>query len=75
MVVVAVAMVELAGCGAGALLEEGQRRMRSLFWRLRAEMRRQVSKGRARKRQRFSFRYDPLSYALNFDDGCYGFFC
>ncbi|MQL93787.1 hypothetical protein Taro_026443 [Colocasia esculenta] len=74
-VAMAVAMVvELVGCEHGALLEECKRRLRSLFWRVRAEIRRQVGRERSR-RQRFSFHYDAFSYALNFDDGCSGFFC
>ncbi|MBA0592628.1 hypothetical protein Gorai_009603 [Gossypium raimondii] len=44
----------------------GKRKLRSLFWRVRAEIRRQV-KGRTSK-QKFSFHYDPFSYALNFDN-------
>ena len=28
-----------------------------------------------KERTDFSFCYDPLSYALNFDDGNFGFFC
>ncbi|KAK8265066.1 hypothetical protein V6Z11_D12G153600 [Gossypium hirsutum] len=44
----------------------GKRKLRSLFWRVRAEIRRQV-KGRTSK-QKFSFHFDPFSYALNFDN-------
>ncbi|RRT39420.1 hypothetical protein B296_00057222 [Ensete ventricosum] len=57
---------------AGVVLGGGKRRFKSLYWRLRAEIRRQLAKGRESK-QRFSFHYDPYSYALNFDDGCSGF--
>ncbi|PKU64575.1 hypothetical protein MA16_Dca015105 [Dendrobium catenatum] len=41
-----------------------RRLVRRIYWKLRAEIRR-----RSEKRQRFSSRYDPFSYALNFDDG------
>ncbi|KAL9378767.1 hypothetical protein Peur_030102 [Populus x canadensis] len=45
----------------------GKRKLRSLFWRIRAEIRRQVKSSKSK--QRLSFNYDPFSYALNFDDG------
>ncbi|KAG6767742.1 hypothetical protein NC652_018331 [Populus alba x Populus x berolinensis] len=51
----------------------GKRKLRSLFWRVRAEIRRQVKSSKSK--QRLSFNYDPFSYALNFDDGNFGFFC
>lgn len=50
----------------------GKRRCRSLYWRVRAEIRRQV---KGRSKSRCSFKYDPFSYALNFDDGGSAFIC
>ncbi|KAK8607924.1 hypothetical protein V6N13_023368 [Hibiscus sabdariffa] len=41
----------------------GKKQCRSIFWRMRAALRR-------RSKQQLEFRYDPSSYALNFDDGC-----
>ncbi|KAK8664762.1 hypothetical protein V6N13_084538 [Hibiscus sabdariffa] len=41
----------------------GKKHCRSIFWRMKAAWRR-------RSKQRLQFRYDPSSYALNFDDGC-----
>ncbi|CAL9165721.1 unnamed protein product [Musa hybrid cultivar] len=57
---------------AGTATGGGKGRFRSLYWRLRAGIRRQLGRARESKR-RFSFHYDPFSYALNFDDGCSGF--
>lgn len=51
----------------------GKRKLRSWFWRVRAGIRRQIRSSRSK--QRFSFNYDPFSYALNFDNGNFGFFC
>ncbi|KAK9117812.1 hypothetical protein Scep_015905 [Stephania cephalantha] len=56
-----------------------RRRVRSLFWRVRAEIRRQVKKknntSASHHRRNFSFHYDPFSYALNFDNTCSAFLC
>ncbi|KAI6669994.1 hypothetical protein NL676_004879 [Syzygium grande] len=70
---------------ASLVLLGGKRKLRSLFWRVRAEMKRQALKNKSiiiwsrnkkkKKNQRFSFQYDPFSYALNFDNGNFGFFC
>lgn len=45
----------------------GKKRCRSLFWRMRAAVKRALNNG---GKQRRKFQYDPSSYALNFDDGC-----
>ncbi|KAG8385575.1 hypothetical protein BUALT_Bualt03G0059400 [Buddleja alternifolia] len=39
---------------------------RTLFWKIRAGIKKAVRNGR---KQKFKFQYDPYSYALNFDDG------
>ncbi|KAL3718155.1 hypothetical protein ACJRO7_003310 [Eucalyptus globulus] len=82
----AVDMAELCLEAIVALLGGKRRKLRSLFWRVRAEMKRQLLKNeiifivwsrnkKKKKSQRFSFQYDPFSYALNFDNGNSGFFC
>nr|KYP63023.1 hypothetical protein KK1_017585 [Cajanus cajan] len=47
----------------------GKKRCRSLFWRVRAALKKALNNG-GNHRQRLNFQYDPSSYALNFDDGC-----
>lgn len=66
-------LVHLCDTAAVAMgvVEAGKRGFRSLYWKLRAEIKRQVSKGRSQK-QRLSFHYDAFSYALNFDDASSG---
>ncbi|KAL8230191.1 hypothetical protein R6Q59_000276 [Mikania micrantha] len=54
-----------------------KKQCRSLFWRMRAIMKKAVKKQivlvalyRGQKKD-FGFQYDPSSYALNFDDGTF----
>ncbi|CAL0320633.1 unnamed protein product [Lupinus luteus] len=54
-----------------SVLVHGKRRVRRLFWRVKAGIKRKV-KARSSKK---NFNYDPLSYSLNFDDGNFGLFC
>ncbi|KAJ1436364.1 hypothetical protein SESBI_04396 [Sesbania bispinosa] len=49
------------------VLVHGKRKVRSLFWKVRADVKRQM-KARSMKKN-FNFNYDPFSYSLNFDDG------
>ncbi|KAL4626711.1 hypothetical protein ACJW30_05G082800 [Castanea mollissima] len=57
--------------GLGGSLEwvtaYGKMRCRSLFWRVRAAVKKAVKNA---GKQQLKFQYDPSSYALNFDDGC-----
>ncbi|GKV18625.1 hypothetical protein SLEP1_g28978 [Rubroshorea leprosula] len=46
----------------------GKIQWRSLFWRVKAAVKKAVKKSGGRKQ--LKFQYDPSSYALNFDDGC-----
>ena len=56
--------------GLGGSLEwvsaYSKKRCRSLFWRMRAAVKKAVKNA---GKQQLKFRYDPSSYALNFDDG------
>ncbi|GAA0183064.1 hypothetical protein LIER_30545 [Lithospermum erythrorhizon] len=40
----------------------------SMYWRMRAAIREAIKNA---SKQQLKFQYDPSSYALNFDDGCY----
>ncbi|KAI3741127.1 hypothetical protein L1987_58794 [Smallanthus sonchifolius] len=52
-----------------------KKQCRSLFWRMRAAMKKAVKKHSilvalyGGPKKEFNFQYDPSSYALNFDDG------
>lgn len=48
-----------------------KRQCRSLFWRMRAAVRKATKNGGSKKGQ-FKYQYDPWSYALNFDDSTGG---
>ena len=66
--VVAAVEAGIVQAGGGS----GKRRGCGFYWRLRAEIMRQVGRGirgSNSRRQKLSFHYDPFSYALNFDDG------
>ncbi|KAK3003486.1 hypothetical protein RJ639_018817 [Escallonia herrerae] len=65
-----VVVIEL-NCETNLVFEYGKRKFRSMFWKVRAEVRRQKLK-KQQQQMRFSFHYDPFSYALNFDDGDFG---
>ncbi|KAK6917500.1 hypothetical protein RJ641_018251 [Dillenia turbinata] len=45
----------------------GKRHCRSLFWRVRATVKKAMKNS---SKEQLKFHYDPSSYALNFDDGC-----
>lgn len=46
----------------------GKKRCRSLFWRMRAAIKKALKNGGGKNQ--LKFQYDPSSYALNFDEGC-----
>ncbi|KAL8460398.1 hypothetical protein ACS0TY_031292 [Phlomoides rotata] len=48
----------------GWIQRYGKKQGRRLMWRAKAAIKKAV-----RSKQQFEFRYDPHSYALNFDDG------
>lgn len=52
----------------GRMRSHGKKQCRRLLRRIKAAIKKAVSKGR---KQQFKFQYDPHSYALNFDDGCH----
>lgn len=66
----------IEGCcwldGPEVVWGKSKKKVRRLFWWVRAELRKLV---KMRKKRFCSFHYDPLSYSLNFDDGNFGFFC
>ncbi|KAL9355541.1 hypothetical protein Peur_053511 [Populus x canadensis] len=52
----------------GCVNRYSKKQCMTLFWRLRAAVRKAVKRNGGKKQ--FKFQYDPSSYALNFDDGC-----
>ncbi|GFP96349.1 hypothetical protein PHJA_001779000 [Phtheirospermum japonicum] len=52
--------------GLGWIQSVGKKQCRSLYWRIRAEIKKVVKNG---SKQQVKFQYDPYSYSLNFDDG------
>ncbi|RLM73069.1 uncharacterized protein C2845_PM15G15180 [Panicum miliaceum] len=67
-----VVAVEAAAAAASGACRVRSYLLRSLYWRLRAGLRRLHSERAGGWRgggRRLSFHYDALSYALNFDDG------
>ncbi|KAF9672298.1 hypothetical protein SADUNF_Sadunf11G0026800 [Salix dunnii] len=51
----------------GCVNSDGKKQCRTLYWRLKAAVKRAVKKKGGKRR--LKFQYDPSSYALNFDDG------
>ncbi|KAK9706676.1 hypothetical protein RND81_07G143900 [Saponaria officinalis] len=48
---------------------ECKKQCRSLFWRIKAAVKKTVKCHSNKSKKQVKFHYDPSSYALNFDDG------
>ncbi|KAL8519806.1 hypothetical protein ACS0TY_010661 [Phlomoides rotata] len=68
--------VALVYCDSAAAAY-GKKLLKRFVWRVRAEMKKKKKSCFLKKHRthHFTFCYDPMSYALNFDDGNFGFFC